>query len=60
VWPAGTSDADERGDPRNIPLLTVDGRLARGVEHRIRIVGPADLGRIWARGSRFRLSNDFR
>jgi len=31
------------GEPRNIPLLTVDGRLARGVEHRIRTVGPADL-----------------
>ena len=27
----------------DIPLLTLDGRLARGVEHRIRIVGPADL-----------------
>ncbi len=26
-----------------IPLLTVDGRLARGVENLIKIVGPADL-----------------
>jgi len=28
----------------DIPLLTVDGRLARGVEHLITIVGPAALG----------------
>lgn len=27
----------------DIPLLTVDGRLARGVEHLINVVGPADL-----------------
>ena len=27
------------------PLLTVDGRLARGVERLIRTVAPADLGR---------------
>jgi hypothetical protein len=24
----------------DIPLLTLDGRLARGVEHRIHIIGP--------------------
>jgi len=29
----------------DVPLLTVDGRLARGVERLIRIVAPADLGR---------------
>ena len=28
----------------DIPLLTVDGRLARGVEHLIKILGPAALG----------------
>jgi predicted nucleic acid-binding protein len=27
----------------DIPLLTLDGRLARGVEHRIHVIGPADL-----------------
>jgi predicted nucleic acid-binding protein len=26
-----------------IPLLTVDGRLARSVEHLVSVVGPADL-----------------
>lgn len=26
-----------------IPLLTMDGRLARGVEHLVHVVGPADL-----------------
>jgi predicted nucleic acid-binding protein len=29
----------------DVPLLTLDGRLARGVERLIRIVAPADLGR---------------
>jgi predicted nucleic acid-binding protein len=29
----------------DVPLLTVDGRLARGVERLIRIVAPADLDR---------------
>ena len=29
----------------DVPLLTVDGRLARGVERLTRIVAPADLGR---------------
>ena len=29
----------------DVPLLTVDGRLARGMERLIRIVAPADLGR---------------
>jgi predicted nucleic acid-binding protein len=29
----------------DVPLLTLDGRLARGVERLIRIVTPADLGR---------------
>jgi predicted nucleic acid-binding protein len=29
----------------DIPLLTVDGRLARGVERLIAVVAPADLGR---------------
>ena len=29
----------------DVPLLTVDRRLARGVERLIRIVAPADLGR---------------
>jgi predicted nucleic acid-binding protein len=29
----------------DVPLLTVDGRLPRGVERLIRIVAPADLGR---------------
>jgi predicted nucleic acid-binding protein len=28
----------------HVPLLTVDGRLARGVEHLVRIVAPTDLG----------------
>jgi predicted nucleic acid-binding protein len=28
----------------DVPLLTVDGRLARGVERLTRIVAPADLG----------------
>ena len=28
----------------DIPLLTVAGRLARGVEHLVRTVGPVDLG----------------
>ena len=28
----------------HVPLLTVDGRLARGAEHLVRIVGPTDLG----------------
>lgn len=27
----------------DIPLLTTDGRLARGVEHVIKVIGPADL-----------------
>jgi predicted nucleic acid-binding protein len=27
-----------------VPLLTVDGRLARGVERLVSVVGPADLG----------------
>lgn len=27
----------------DIPLLTVDGRLARGVAHLVPVVGPADL-----------------
>lgn len=26
-----------------LPLLTVDGRLRRGVEHLVRVLGPADL-----------------
>ena len=29
---------------RGLPLLTLDARLARGVEHRVRILRPADLG----------------
>jgi predicted nucleic acid-binding protein len=29
----------------DVPLLTVDGRLARGVERLIAVVAPADLGR---------------
>jgi predicted nucleic acid-binding protein len=28
----------------DMPFLTVDGRLARGVEHLVRTVGPLDLG----------------
>lgn len=28
----------------DMPLLTVDARLARGVEHLVRTVGPLDLG----------------
>lgn len=28
----------------DIPLVTVDGRLARGVEHLVTVVGPIDLG----------------
>ncbi len=28
----------------DIPLLTVDGRLARGVEHLVRTVGPVEFG----------------
>ncbi len=28
----------------DIPLLTVDGRLARGVEHLVTTIGPLDLG----------------
>ncbi len=27
----------------DIPLLTMDGRLARGVEHLVPVVGPDDL-----------------
>ena len=27
----------------DVPLLTVDGRLARGVEHLIKVIGPAEL-----------------
>jgi predicted nucleic acid-binding protein len=27
----------------DLPLLTVDGRLRRGVEHLVRVLGPADL-----------------
>lgn len=27
----------------DLPLLTVDGRLQRGVEHLIRVLGPSDL-----------------
>ncbi len=27
-----------------VPLLTVDARLARGVEHLVAVVGPVDLG----------------
>ena len=29
----------------DVPLLTVDGRLARGVERLIGVLAPADLGR---------------
>jgi predicted nucleic acid-binding protein len=28
----------------DLPLLTVDARLARGVEHLVAVVGPVDLG----------------
>jgi predicted nucleic acid-binding protein len=28
----------------DLPLLTVDGRLQRRVEHLIKVIGPADLG----------------
>lgn len=28
----------------DVPLLTLDGRLARGVEHLVATVGPVDLG----------------
>ncbi len=27
----------------DVPLLTADGRLARGVEHLIKVIGPAEL-----------------
>lgn len=27
----------------DVPLLTVDGRLRRGVEHLVRVIGPAEL-----------------
>ncbi len=27
----------------DIPLLTLDGRLARGVEHLVPVVGPAEI-----------------
>jgi predicted nucleic acid-binding protein len=43
---AKTYDAEyvALADILGLPLLTVDGRLARGVGHLVTVVGPVDLG----------------